>query len=399
MELLRDYYRHGSEAAFAELVRRHIHLVYSVAARHTGVAAHAEEITQAVFIILARKAAGLRPDTILEGWLHETTRLTALSFLRGERRRQFREQEAYMQSTLQESPDNAAWHQLAPLLDEAIARLGTQDRDAVMLRFFKEQSVRDVAAAMQVSEPAAQRRVLRAVDKLRQFFAEHGVDSPADAITGSIAAHSIQMAPMALAKTVTAVAIVKGAAASTSTLTIVKGALKIMAWTKAKTVITATAIVLLVTGTTTVLIRGHTKPEPKFDPKDFRDTTYPTISADAPPDFVRAVTNGYGHPRNYTFPVSPVQPCSINGLLNQCMEVSGWCYLIDPNVAAGSVQFGCHKVMNGKEWVVAFENALQSGKPEWWENKRMRRENLALIRLPKEKIVLVLPKEKAAKYQ
>jgi DNA-directed RNA polymerase specialized sigma24 family protein len=96
MELLRDYDRQGLEEAFAELVRRHINLVYSVALRHVRVAAHAEEITQAVFVILARKAAGLRPDTILEGWLHETTRLTALSFLRGERRRQFREQEAYM---------------------------------------------------------------------------------------------------------------------------------------------------------------------------------------------------------------------------------------------------------------------------------------------------------------
>jgi DNA-directed RNA polymerase specialized sigma24 family protein len=95
MELLRNYDRHGSEDAFTELVRRHINLVYSAALRHVGIAAHAEEITQAVFVILARKAAGLRPDTILEGWLHETTRLTALSFLRGERRRQFREQEAY----------------------------------------------------------------------------------------------------------------------------------------------------------------------------------------------------------------------------------------------------------------------------------------------------------------
>ena len=104
MELLRDYDRHASEAAFAELVQRHIGLVYSAALRHVGIAAQAEEITQAVFIILARKASGLRPDTILEGWLYETTRLTSLSFLRGERRRQFREQEAYMQSTFRNPP-------------------------------------------------------------------------------------------------------------------------------------------------------------------------------------------------------------------------------------------------------------------------------------------------------
>ncbi len=138
MELLRDYDRQGSEEAFAALVQRHLNLVFSVALRRVGIAAQAEEITQAVFIILARKAANLRPDTVLEGWLHETTRLTSSSFLRGERRRQWREQEAYMQSTLQESTDPLIWKQLAPLLDEAMAKLGTKDRDAVMLRFFKE---------------------------------------------------------------------------------------------------------------------------------------------------------------------------------------------------------------------------------------------------------------------
>ena len=148
MELLRDYDRQGSETAFAELVRRHIGLVYSAALRHVGIAAHAEEITQAVFIILARKAAGLRSDTILEGWLYETTRLTALSFVRGERRRQFREQEAYMQSTLSESTDVSAWNQLAPLLDEAMSRLDKKDRDAVILRFFKDKSLREVAVAL-----------------------------------------------------------------------------------------------------------------------------------------------------------------------------------------------------------------------------------------------------------
>jgi RNA polymerase sigma factor (sigma-70 family) len=124
MDLLRDYQRQGSEEAFAELVRRHVNLVYSAALRHAGIAAHAEEITQAVFVILARKAAGLRPDTILDAWLYETTRWTALSFLRGERRRQWREQEAYMQSTFRESTGDPVWHQLSPLLDEAMARLG-----------------------------------------------------------------------------------------------------------------------------------------------------------------------------------------------------------------------------------------------------------------------------------
>src|ERR1035437_9549925 len=229
MELLRDYDRQGSEEAFAALVQRHINLVYSVALRHVGIAAHAEEITQAVFVILARKAASLRPDTILEGWLHETTRLTSLSFMRGERRRQFREQEAYMQSTLQESTDVSAWNQLAPMLDEAVSRLAKKDRDAVMLRFFKDKSLREVAAALRVNEAAAQRRVHRAVEKLRGFFTKRGVVLPAAVLTTAISANSVQAAPAVLAKTAIAVAFAKGATASASTLTLIKGALKIMA--------------------------------------------------------------------------------------------------------------------------------------------------------------------------
>src|ERR1017187_10474352 len=260
MELLRDYDRQGSEEAFAEVVQRHINLVYSVAFRHVGIAAHAEEITQAVFIILARKAASLRPDTILEGWLHETTRLTALSFLRGERRRQFREQEAYMQSTLQENHDAVTWNQLAPLLDEAVARLGKKDRDAVMLRFFKDKNLREVAAALNVNEAAAQKRVHRAVEKLRGFFTKRGVALSSVEFTRAISANSVQAAPVALAKSVTAVAIVKGSAASGSTLTLIKGALKIMAWTKAKTIVVAGAAVLFATGTTVVVVERVVSP-------------------------------------------------------------------------------------------------------------------------------------------
>jgi RNA polymerase sigma factor (sigma-70 family) len=228
MELLREYDRQGSEAAFAALVQRHVNLVYSAAHRHVGIEAHAEEITQAVFIILARKAAGLRADTILEGWLYETTRLTALSFLRGERRRQFLEQEAYMQSTLQESTDEPIWNRLAPLLDEAMARLGKKDRDAVVLRFFKDKNLREVAAAMRVNESAAQRRVHRAVEKLRKFFTKRGIMLPAAVLTAAISANSVQAAPVTLAKTVTAVAIVKGSIAAASTLTLVKGTIKTM---------------------------------------------------------------------------------------------------------------------------------------------------------------------------
>ena len=255
MELLQDYARHGSEAAFAELVQRHVNLVYSAALRQVGIAAHAEEITQAVFVILARKAARLRLDTILEAWFYQTTRLTSLSFLRGERRRQWREQEAFMQSALQESGEPPIWNQLAPLLDEAMSRLGKTDREAVVLRYFKGKSLNEVAAALKTTEAAAQSRGHRALEKLRKYFRQRGIDSTTAAITGAISANSIQAAPVALAKSITAVASAKSATASISTLTLIKGALKIMAWTKAKTAIVAASALLLATGTSLVVVR------------------------------------------------------------------------------------------------------------------------------------------------
>ena len=258
-ELLRDYSREGSEEAFAELVRRHVNLVYSVALRHVGSAATAEEMTQAVFVILARKAASLRPAMVLKSWLYETTRLTSLSFLRGERRRQLREQEVYMQSTSQESADVPIWDQLAPLLDDALRRLGKKDREAVILRFFKEQSLAEVAAALQVSESAAQSRVHRAVQKLRRCLLSRGLLLTTTAIAGALAANSVQAAPAGLAKSVTAIAISQGAAASGSTLMVVKAALKAMAWAKAKMALAAAALTLVGTGTALVTTQAvHT---------------------------------------------------------------------------------------------------------------------------------------------
>jgi RNA polymerase sigma factor (sigma-70 family) len=252
--LLKEYAESGAEGAFAELVQRHINLVYSAALRHVGMAAQAEEITQAVFVILARKAGSLRPNLVLESWLYETTRLTSLSFLRGERRRQFREQEAHMQSTLQETADDPVWKELAPLLDEAISKLGRKDRDAVVLRFFKDKSVREVAAELNVNEAAAQRRVLRAVDKLRKFFASHGVSSTTAIIGEKISAHSVQASPTMLAKAVAVVAVAKGAAASGPILLLVTKTMKTMTWWKTKFAVGIGGAALLTVGVATIAV-------------------------------------------------------------------------------------------------------------------------------------------------
>jgi RNA polymerase sigma factor (sigma-70 family) len=256
LTLLRDYARGNSEEAFAALVSRHVNLVYFVALRQVRDPHLAEEITQAVFIILARKAGSLGPKTILSGWLCRTARYASANALTIQRRRQRREQEAHMQSILNEPIPDETWNQIAPLLDGAMEQLGQKDHDAVVLRFFEGRNFKEVGAALGASEDAAKMRVNRALEKLRRFFTKCGMSSTTAIIAGAISANSVQAAPVALAKSVTAVAIAKGAAASGSTLTLIKGALKIMAWTKAKTTVVAGAVLILAAGTTTVIVKN-----------------------------------------------------------------------------------------------------------------------------------------------
>src|SRR6185312_4064574 len=123
MELVREFAERASEAAFTELVRRHVNLVYSVALRFTGNATDAEDIVQAVFIILAKKAARLRSHTVLTGWMYETTRFAALQFLRTGARRTQREQEANMQSTIENQTSDEIWRQIGPVLEQAMSHL------------------------------------------------------------------------------------------------------------------------------------------------------------------------------------------------------------------------------------------------------------------------------------
>ncbi len=246
-DLLAEFAGGGSEAAFAALVARHVNLVYSAALRFSGNPHHAQEITQAVFVILTRKAGGLRGGVVLSGWLYQTARLTAANFVKSEIRRQNREQEAYMQSTLNE-PDAAAWEQIAPLLEEAMGVLGETDRSAVVLRFFERKTAAQTASELKLTEAATHKRVNRALEKLRKFFIRRGVTLSAGLLAGAISTHSVQAAPAVLATAITATK------TTTTTLALVKTTMKTMTWLKLKFALGLTAATLIAGGAATVAI-------------------------------------------------------------------------------------------------------------------------------------------------
>jgi RNA polymerase sigma factor (sigma-70 family) len=286
-QLLRDYTERQSEAAFAAIVHRYVDLVYSAAFRMACDAHAAKDVTQGVFVALAQNARQLTDRPALAGWLHSTARNLAAKAVRSEVRRRAREQEAAVMNELLSAHPDAGWEHIAPYLDDALGQLDDTDRDAVLLRYFKNHDLRTVGATLGISDDAAQKRVSRAVERLREFFAKRGVTVGASRLAVVLSANAVQAAPVGLAAAFTAASLAS-VTTSVGALTI----LKIMITTKLKlgvvgAIIIAGVIVLV------LMQRSERDSTGKINPAEA------ATSEDAvePPDqrSRRAVSTGLSH--------------------------------------------------------------------------------------------------------
>jgi RNA polymerase sigma factor (sigma-70 family) len=241
-QLLRQYVDGRSEAAFAELVRRHLALVYHSAVRQLDGDSHlAQDVAQSVFVLLADKSRSLLAHPSLAAWLHAATHFKVAEVRRAERRRRTREAAAhFMQELMQNEVSSGDWERLRPMIDEVLLELNEADREAVLLRFFEERPFAEIAAHLQLGENSAHKRVERALEKLRERLARRGVKSTVAALAMTLGSQAVLAAPpVGLAASVTG--------------TVMASGLPVAAWSlvsfmSTKTAVTAAAVALVVAG-------------------------------------------------------------------------------------------------------------------------------------------------------
>lgn len=178
----------------------------------------AEDVTQGVFVALAQNARQLTERPVLSGWLHRTAQNIAANAVRSDVRRRVREQEAATMNELLSSAPDASWEHIAPQLDAALGELSESDRDALLLRYFERKSAQEMAQILGLSDEAAQKRVNRAVERLRDYFSKRNVTIGASGLAVLISANAVQATPIGLAATISAAAVLAGTAVHTSTV-------------------------------------------------------------------------------------------------------------------------------------------------------------------------------------
>jgi RNA polymerase sigma factor (sigma-70 family) len=254
LELLAEYAESRSEPAFDLLVEKYLRLVYSTALRRVQDSHLAEDVSQAVFIVLARKAHTLRKGTLLGGWLYRTTCFAAADAMKKQRRRAFYEQQL---TTLAMTPDETSETEPAAFfLDEAIAALREKDRAAIILRFFENRTLAEVGNALGLSEDAARMRVSRALEHLRKFLRVRKVALPAGAMLTLMAAQTTQAAPAGLAASVKAMAALHAGAAAAPAVGIANATLKTIGWLKVKSAAYVCGGVLLAAAIADIIVSG-----------------------------------------------------------------------------------------------------------------------------------------------
>jgi len=249
IELLNQH-RSGDQVAFAELVRRHLGWVYGVARRVVRDSHLAEDVAQAVFVLLHRKAPRFPADSAMMSWMHKTARYAAANANRTERRRLARETE--MAKRQPDQTDNE-WEELAPMLDELVGRLSRSDREAILLRYYRDFTFPEIAAEIGTSEDAARKRVDRAVEKLRAMADQKGVPVSAASLAIGLAGNIRLMPPPGLTATSTIVATAHaGSAIPASTAAMVKGVIAMTGTAKLALAAAGVAAIALIAGTAVV---------------------------------------------------------------------------------------------------------------------------------------------------
>lgn len=326
---LLEAYGRGDQDAFGTLVNRHIHMVYATARRQVG-ESHADDVTQAVFILLAQKYQRLERAGSIAAWLYRVTLYVCTNHQRTQRRREHHERKAIpMEQTSSESSSFSWPHEL---LESAMMRLSAVDRQVVLLHFLEAQSYPETGRALGISEEAARKRGERSLDKLRKFFSRHGCVVPAAALTVFMAE---QAATAASATTVAAAsASAVSVTATTSAAILAKSAAKAMVWVKIKAAATVALVVVIVGGAITVpIVIGQAQVDRRIAGAPLA-VTVPPAPAPLPAQPARSV--------------EPPEVAASPGMVN----TANYCVLVDPEVAAELAALGAPQMGDNQNFTV-----------------------------------------------